>query len=338
MPLCSIDMSSTLTIQNELHECIVVLTYLDFDTVQLIPMTRTEVSQQSAACIAVDGPEGRPLRAHVCRLGLFGLTSPRTRLTSGQGFALHAGETYCIRGISADQRGNLCSVHLFHPVDGTLTEVASPERYRFGDKILKPIIQATGFSSLLLGAQVFENHMARAGAYHFSPEAEEAPFALQPAVCIPETEIWGVFFEQTWQAGIRAYRTHNFVTTEDLEMQEPYLFIGIPAVALMEMVLRSVGDPEGLIFIDGRRVTHETCVENFLLMFQLLMETKNKLRSIETLSTNEKLWLHQLLLYSSADKPIESKGQIYSLYTVACLLCLNFIFFRRRRHRRGSKR
>lgn len=307
-------MPSSLTIHNELLECIVVMTYYANDPVQVIPNSRTEVSRQGVTNIMVDETAGTPLKVHICRIGLFGLTSPRTRLTSGVGFALFGGGTYVVRATPRDSKGNLCSVHGFNPVDGTITDIASPASYRFGDKLLRPALRVvSGLSRLLFDAYVFDDHMRNVADREVqipSPltmTAEPPNVPLAPAVHIPEREIWGLFFEQTLHAGVAAYITQRYITEDDLAMQEPYLFIGLPSVALFNTVLRSASDPDGLVFIDGRRVTADTCVENFQTMFDLLMETKQRLNTTIALNETEKLWVKQFLLYAGSDKTTTSK-------------------------------
>ena len=307
-------MSSSITIHNQLNESIVVLTYPAWDTVQLLPATRTDVSRHSVTNIVLSEEEGAHIKAHICRIGLFGMTSPRTRLTSGTGFTLVTGRTYCVRAITEDTNGNLCSVHVFNPVDGTISDVPSPARYRFGDKLIRPALRLAGLASAL-DAAVFDDHMEAARGRPLPPpppfpppvpnRSTTASPALNPAVCIPEREIWGVFFEQTLHAAVRAYHAQQFITRDELEMQEPFLFIGIPAVALMETVIRSLRDPEGLVFVDGRRVNAETCPEGFRQLFELLVETKSRLNAVRALEEHETVWVRQVMLFSGSDKPIQ---------------------------------
>lgn len=241
--------------------------------------------------------------------GLFGLTSPRTRLTSGHGFSINSGSTYCVRAIPRDSNGNLCSCHRWNPVDATLMTIEAPSCYKFGDKILKPAMRLAGLGSLLISPTIFEEYMSRQPERP-SPEAVISE-SSESAVNIPESEIWGVFFEQAMHAGVRAHYTQRSISRDDLEMQEPYLFIGIPAVALMDTVLRSLHDPECLVFVDRRRVNLQTCPDNFKMMFQLLMETKTNLNSVPKLTSNEESWARQFLLFAGADKEIKCKPSLF---------------------------
>jgi hypothetical protein len=124
---------------------------------------------------------------------------------------------------------------------------------------------------------------------------------------VPENEVWGVFFQRIYQAGLWARYTANFIPHEDLEGQEPYLFIGLPALTLYFAIMRSIDDPDGIVFFDGRRMITETCPDNFKMLFNMLVSSKLSLRSLMPLSEVEQSWTQQFLLYSSSDKPIIGK-------------------------------
>ena len=306
--------AGSLTVHNDLNECIVVVTYSAGDTVQVLPTSRTEIDKQAVTNIILREGEGKNLRAHVCRIGLFGMTSPRTRLTSGLGFDVVAGKTYCVRAINADSKGNLCSFLEFNPVDGTLAEIISPTGYKFGDKLIKPALRLTGIDRLFtVDGSVFEDHMKAREEFRKS-DTSSRPVHLSPPAYIEEREIWGVFFEQALRVGVNAYRSQEFISTDDLELQEPYLFIGIPALALYSLIIRSLPDPDGLIFIDGRRVTDQTCPESFHMLFGLLIETKQRLVTITSMSQDEENWIQQFLLYSSSNKAFQ--GELLAFLSV----------------------
>jgi hypothetical protein len=97
---------------------------------------------------------------------------------------------------------------------------------------------------------------------------------------------------------------HNrrFITLEEIEDFEPFLFIGLPAVTLFHLIMRSMR-VEGLLLESGIQVVESNCPSNFLAMYGLLMETKVQLKNLgeESLSDHESLWVQKFLLYAGCD-------------------------------------
>jgi hypothetical protein len=93
-------------------------------------------------------------------------------------------------------------------------------------------------------------------------------------------------------------------------MQEPFLFIGLPACALFMTIFRSFNDPDGIFLMDTRRVVLETCPESFKEMFEMLIVTKSSLMELEMqgeethLQRKDIMWMPQFLLYSSSNQEI----------------------------------
>jgi len=146
-----------------------------------------------------------------------------------------------------------------------------------------------------------------------------------------EVEVWGMLFDSVCAMGVRICRglvTQSttdqldenvkegekedvqavWITADDVDMQEPYLFIGLPASTLFMTIVRSFRDPDGIVLKDSRRVVLQNCPDGFQEMFEMLIVTKNSLLELDlsgkgdVLSGKDILWIQQFLLYSSSDK------------------------------------
>ena len=339
---------SHILLRNESGLDLVVISFPMHDTVQLVAFDRVELDANSASTWRqLDIPESQNCHFQVFRLGLFGLISPRTRLSSGFGFVGVPGESYVIRSIPADEQGNLCEARRVNS-DGSTSALVPPLAYRLGDMILRPAVRtiAMAVANINLDGNIFSEHMTRRRAQRrlISPEellisdsplasSAPSPSSTSPVSPFPppppppvrpppsdltEREIWGVFFEQAYEAGVWARRRH-FISEEDLAEQAAYLFIGIPALALCDFVCRSLDDPDGLVLIDGRRVVLATCPSNFRHLYGLLSETKESLRAMPVLTDNERVWIQQILLFAGCPKEI--RGNFFDF-------CVNRLSFR----------
>jgi hypothetical protein len=141
---------------------------------------------------------------------------------------------------------------------------------------------------------------------------------------IAETELWGIFFDQIYYVGLWAAHSHDqqgqaraYITRDEIELQEPYLYIGLPAVSLLNMILRSRYDFShefaltSLRLIDGRLVTAETCPASYQKMFRLLIETKREMLRLEPpLRVEEMDWLREAMLYAAAEKELQGLASL----------------------------
>ncbi|CAE8624125.1 unnamed protein product [Polarella glacialis] len=71
-------------------------------------------------------------------------------------------------------------------------------------------------------------------------------------------DIWKLFFKQMLACGRQAV-SDGLIPRADIEAQEPYLFLGLPGLCLLEVVLRSLTAPEGsLQLASGELLSVET--------------------------------------------------------------------------------
>lgn len=137
------------------------------------------------------------------------------------------------------------------------------------------------------------------------PAFDEAASKRAP----PSTDfIWTSFFNRAFEVGEVAVSA-GLIAPEDVEDQEVYLFLGLPALTLLEAVLRSLPDPGPSISMsDGLVVTPETCPPEFKPLFSALSRVKTELLTGE-LSSTEQRALRAVVLYAGdADKPDPLEG------------------------------
>jgi hypothetical protein len=294
------DQSRHIFLHNSTLEEVVTSVFTKEDTVQLIPRNKVHLPASlvpNATCIEIPD-EYCNIQIH--RLGLFGLISPRTRLSAGYGFHVKHGETYRVLLIEGDSNGNLCSLRNDDPQKNAPSSI----KYKFGDMFIKPIMKSIGFETIPItqvDTNTFTNYRNQQKQRQVSRTAAVSTTSMQN---INENEIWALFFNQSYETGLWALETKHYIAEDDLYLQEPFLFIGIPSLTLLNTILRSIDDPNALIFIDGRRISKDKCPETFLKLYELLTETKIQLRQLPPLTENEITWLQQFLLFSGSDKII----------------------------------
>jgi hypothetical protein len=295
---------------------------------------------------------------HFYRPGLFGFISPRTRLSTGYGYRIESGNNYLVEiSTEMDSQRNLCRV-LREITVGLGTRTTGPRNtsslpqyeqlhstaYHFGDMLLRPSFRL--FASIIslpvihFDPNLYRNYLqSRHGqhltvdlnSYQNQTEGEGRDDEYLSQSVIPESELWGIFFDQIYYVGLwaahspsfspsphqqRKQSSSSYITVDDIELQEPYLYIGLPAVSLLNMIFRSRYDfshefaINSLRLIDGRIVTTETCPESYQRMFQLLIETKREMLRLEpSLCVEEMDWLRETMLYAAAEK--EFQGWLY---------------------------
>ncbi len=65
------------------------------------------------------------------------------------------------------------------------------------------------------------------------------------------------------------------ITGEDIQDQEAYLYLGLPALTLLDGVMRSLPLPgDEMVMADGAVITHASCPQEFMPMYQALLDIK----------------------------------------------------------------
>lgn len=73
-------------------------------------------------------------------------------------------------------------------------------------------------------------------------------------------EVWTSFFLQCEECG-KAALASGLISFEDVAAQEPYLFLGLPGLCILECVLRSLppkASPNALVLADGREISPDS--------------------------------------------------------------------------------
>jgi hypothetical protein len=88
------------------------------------------------------------------------------------------------------------------------------------------------------------------------------------------TTMWDSFFNRAYEIA-EVCLASGMITAEDVEDQEAYLFLGLPALTLFDGVMRSLPLPgEEMVMEDGSLITHSTCPGEFMGMYEALLEVK----------------------------------------------------------------
>ena len=124
-------------------------------------------------------------------------------------------------------------------------------------------------------------------------------------VKLEETVIWDSFFVIAYELSMRCLSLGVLVVDDFTEL-EPFLFIGLPSLVLVEAVHRSM-DCEGIVLATGTVVTAENCPDEVMNMFHAIARFKKMFSELE-LNSFELSWLKLNLLFAtSSDKtpPVE---------------------------------
>jgi hypothetical protein len=308
---------SVFSIYNENDTVLVAVVHTLSDTLQVFGV-RYDISPGERVVIP---SQSSSVNVHVFRLGLFGLISPRTRLTSGYGFRLELGCFYRLQQCNPDENGNICT--FLREVPGTSKrENVQHINYQFGDMLLRPTFNIFSGALRSVDPNSYQNYLAsqtRRIRYSFEDSvATRSPLPapphlldlrlIDPPEIMNENEMWGVFFEQVYAAGIWGLHYGHLITLDDIEIQEPFIYIGLPSISLFNLVTRARDDTEALTMIDGRRVSTETCPPTYKELFQMLLATKSSLQRLDpAMSEVEVRWVKQVLLYAGSDHAIGGK-------------------------------
>jgi hypothetical protein len=297
-----------------------------------------------------DGEDQLPLsfcHLHIYRLGLFNLISFRTRLSAGYGFRIQSGLHYSISlRSSPDSDGNRCQLTCRELDDEPMRSTI----YYFGDMLLKPSVRHLALlfriPSIAFDPNIYRDYLNHRNGRHMSfhdtsfeegregdRDSEIITHAGGGAVEFDERELWGIFFDQMYYIGIwginpvgaptaeaggaaSAGMAFQYLTIDEIESQEPFLYIGLPAVSLLNMILRSRYDTSpnsmpSLRLIDGRVVSEKTCPESYRPMFQILLQTKQAMCQLELpIQEQEIAWLRETLLYAGSERSLKGPSLV----------------------------
>ncbi|KAI6649328.1 hypothetical protein LOD99_11694 [Oopsacas minuta] len=108
--------------------------------------------------------------------------------------------------------------------------------------------------------------------------------------------IWESFFVIAYELSIQCIHL-GVLVVDDFAGLEPFLFIGLPSLVLVEAVHRSI-EHEGIVLATGTVVTETNCPDGVKSMFQAIDRFKKKFLELD-LNTFELSWLKLNLLFTT---------------------------------------
>ncbi|CAJ1348058.1 unnamed protein product [Effrenium voratum] len=114
-----------------------------------------------------------------------------------------------------------------------------------------------------------------------------------------EGDVWEICLRRTRDHGVELHSA-GYITSDDLDGLEPFLFIGLPAVAVLRLILRSE-KKEGLFFSDQMQVTHHNRPHNAFAdnIWHSAMKTKRLAAQASPILDSEM----DFLIYSALQRP-----------------------------------
>ena len=124
-------------------------------------------------------------------------------------------------------------------------------------------------------------------------------------VKLEDAAIWDSFFVIAYELSMRCLYL-GVLMVDDFTELEPFLFIGLPSLVLVEAVHRSM-DHEGIVLATGIVVTAENCPDEVRDMFHAIARFKKLFSELE-LNSFELSWLKLTLLFATSSEkapPVE---------------------------------
>lgn len=112
--------------------------------------------------------------------------------------------------------------------------------------------------------------------------------------------MWASLFRA--MAGIgRSLVASGAIVREDLDAREPYLYIGLPSLTVLQALLRSgPGAAGGITLIGGVVITADTCPPEAAALYLTLMRAKAALAGCGTLRRADRAFLRHGVLFAGA--------------------------------------
>ena len=133
--------------------------------------------------------------------------------------------------------------------------------------------------------------------------------------------IWQSFFDRAYELSFQCLKL-GVLVLEDYADLEPFLFIGLPSLVLVEAVHRSI-DCEGIVLATGIVVTAENCPLEQTKLFYTIDQFKKQFSELH-LNTYELCLLKLNLLFASAcnkapPAPIASRVEAKRIVQINCI-------------------
>ena len=143
-----------------------------------------------------------------------------------------------------------------------------------------------------------------------------------PADLIETGVIWDSFFDRAYELANQCLQL-NVLIMDDFVCEEPFLYMGLPSLIVIEVVHRSLDCTDGFILSTGMKLTAENCPENHRLLYACMQASKARLEQLQ-LNTYE-LAVMKLRLLFAGDEAKEVPFELREGISEARLSAINAV-------------
>ncbi|KAI6651724.1 hypothetical protein LOD99_4972 [Oopsacas minuta] len=111
--------------------------------------------------------------------------------------------------------------------------------------------------------------------------------------------IWDSFFDRAYELANQCLQL-TVLNMDDFVCEEPFLYMGLPSLILIEVVHRSLDCTDGFILSTGMKLTGDNCPEKHMLLFACMQASRGRLKLLQ-LNTNELAVMKLRLLFAGDD-------------------------------------
>ena len=143
-----------------------------------------------------------------------------------------------------------------------------------------------------------------------------------PAEVIETGVIWDSFFDRAYELANQCLQL-NVLIMDDFVCEEPFLYMGLPSLIVIEVVHRSLDCTDGFILSTGMKLTQDNCPEKHRLLYACMQASKARLEQLQ-LNTYE-LAVMKLRLLFAGDESKEVPFELRESITEARLSAINAV-------------
>ena len=194
----------------------------------------------------------------------------------------------------------------------TMEEITSEktETEREGIPKQKESIEDSLFDDLQDGSATNSDIMNTFSKAFWSPRIHHH-VVFTPSEQVPVEVIWDSFFDRAHELASRCLQL-CVLTMDDFQSEEPFLYIGLPSLILIEAVHRSLDCPDGFILSTGMKLTEGNCPEKEKLLYVSMQASRDRLQQIN-LNKYELVIMKLRLLFAgeeSKEVPLELRERV----------------------------
>lgn len=155
--------------------------------------------------------------------------------------------------------------------------------YQFGDVSRTLIRRASGVAGSVVSTAgaVLTNVGAAAGR-----RTEACRGARQDSFDGDIGDVWRMFFAQTCVFGVKSIE-QEIISKDDVEAQEPYIFLGLPGLTLLELAIRSLNAEDGSMVLASGQILTRQCLPDGAGNAELFQAIVHATRALRKASLSE---------------------------------------------------